>query len=82
MSLRRDHDAYLRDLETSRQHDFNRGPSPFAYKTKLADAPHFRWTMVKCDWMHVAIMLFIHTCFDVFFGDHSRGDCGRGGWGV
>ena len=31
---------------------FKRGEAPFAFFPRLALAPHFKWTMVTCDYMH------------------------------
>ena len=48
----RTHAKYMDDMQVSEQAGFRKGRSPFACKSKLTLAPHFRWTMVKCDWMH------------------------------
>ena len=48
----RDHAQFELDMQESLTHHCRRGPSPFAFYPKLAQAPQFKWTMVKCDWMH------------------------------
>ena len=65
----RDHAQYELDVQESAQHNFRRGPSPLAFKTRLAEAPHFRWTMVKCDWMHAPMIctLVLLVCLCWYF---------------
>eukprot|EP00973_Karenia_brevis_P025165 3471720-Karenia_brevis.AAC.1 len=50
----RDHAAYLRDMQQSKASNFQKGLSPFAFESKLAQVPYFSWSMVKLDFMHAA----------------------------
>ncbi len=50
----RTHDKFLADMRHSKSQNFRHGSCAFKCEPLLALAPHFRWTMVKLDWMHAA----------------------------
>jgi len=42
----------MADMKESIRCNFRRGVAPFAFFPRLALAPHFKWTMITCDYMH------------------------------
>ena len=64
----RTHRRFLRDMERSRRSGFRRGLSPFAFESRILQAPFFAWTMIKLDWMHaVDIGVLVYVLGEVWW---------------